>query len=185
MTEPYFKRLRPFEKTLPNDEGEYCCKVCGVPLHRKNGAYCGEVCQNIYEIPRNWNVARWHVSQRDKGVCARCGVDTSLIVRQIRRYSFRYRDGGVYFDAARMRSIRDEYEEWAEPLRQKGFALPNISVQPHEPVCLAEVDHILPVWKGGGGCGLDNLQTLCVPCHRQVTKEQSKERAEWKKRGTT
>jgi 5-methylcytosine-specific restriction enzyme A len=34
-----------------------------------------------------------------------------------------------------------------------------------------EADHILPVIEGGGHCGLDNLRTLCVPCHRQVTRE--------------
>jgi 5-methylcytosine-specific restriction endonuclease McrA len=25
------------------------------------------------------------------------------------------------------------------------------------------------VAEGGGGCGLDNLQTLCTPCHRAET----------------
>lgn len=34
-----------------------------------------------------------------------------------------------------------------------------------------EVDHIVPVVEGGGECGMDNLRTLCVPCHRQVTRE--------------
>lgn len=29
-------------------------------------------------------------------------------------------------------------------------------------------DHIRPVYKGGGLCHLENLRTLCVPCH-QVT----------------
>ena len=26
-------------------------------------------------------------------------------------------------------------------------------------------DHIRPVYKGGGLCDLDNLRTLCLPCH--------------------
>jgi len=34
---------------------------------------------------------------------------------------------------------------------------------------LWEADHILPVVEGGGGCGLDNLRTLCTRCHRQAT----------------
>jgi hypothetical protein len=25
--------------------------------------------------------------------------------------------------------------------------------------------------EGGGGCGLDNLQTLCTPCHRVETEK--------------
>lgn len=34
-----------------------------------------------------------------------------------------------------------------------------------------EMDHVVPVVEGGGECGLDNLRTLCVPCHRRVTRE--------------
>lgn len=36
---------------------------------------------------------------------------------------------------------------------------------------LWEMDHIVPVVEGGGSCGLDNLRTLCVPCHKAATKE--------------
>lgn len=32
-----------------------------------------------------------------------------------------------------------------------------------------EVDHIIPVCRGGGLCGPDNLRTLCVPCHKIET----------------
>lgn len=31
-----------------------------------------------------------------------------------------------------------------------------------------QVDHIKPVYSGGGQCLLDNLQTLCTVCHRMV-----------------
>jgi len=32
-----------------------------------------------------------------------------------------------------------------------------------------QVDHIRAVAEGGGGCGLENLRTLCVPCHLTET----------------
>ena len=35
-----------------------------------------------------------------------------------------------------------------------------------------EADHILPVFKGGGGCDLDNFQTLCLSCHKIKTSNQ-------------
>jgi 5-methylcytosine-specific restriction enzyme A len=35
---------------------------------------------------------------------------------------------------------------------------------------LWDADHILPVCKGGGECDLGNMRTLCLKCHRQVTK---------------
>jgi hypothetical protein len=41
-----------------------------------------------------------------------------------------------------------------------------------------DMDHILPVIEGGGACGLENLRTLCLVCHRQVTRELAARRAE-------
>jgi 5-methylcytosine-specific restriction endonuclease McrA len=33
-----------------------------------------------------------------------------------------------------------------------------------------EADHMLPVFKGGGACYLDNLQTLCFTCHKEKSR---------------
>ncbi|CAM9985358.1 unnamed protein product, partial [Hapterophycus canaliculatus] len=38
-------------------------------------------------------------------------------------------------------------------------------------------DHVTAVYQGGGECGVDNLRTLCVLCHSEVTREQTAERA--------
>jgi len=35
-----------------------------------------------------------------------------------------------------------------------------------------QADHILPVFKGGGACGMDNFQTLCLDCHHEKTNYQ-------------
>jgi len=37
-----------------------------------------------------------------------------------------------------------------------------------------EADHILPVHKGGGACGMENFQTLCQICHKTKTSEKIK-----------
>lgn len=37
-----------------------------------------------------------------------------------------------------------------------------------------QADHILAVAHGGGGCGLDNFQTLCLKCHKGKTKNMHK-----------
>lgn len=36
---------------------------------------------------------------------------------------------------------------------------------------LWQADHIKPVIEGGGECDLSNFRTLCIPCHKKVTKE--------------
>ncbi len=50
--------------------------------------------------------------------------------------------------------------------RDEGFCR-NCGVYDHK----WEADHILPVHKGGGGCTLENFQTLCYDCHKEKTKK--------------
>jgi len=42
---------------------------------------------------------------------------------------------------------------------------------------LWQADHIVPVVEGGGGCGLDNLRTLCTRCHKTATAGLAKRRS--------
>jgi 5-methylcytosine-specific restriction protein A len=42
---------------------------------------------------------------------------------------------------------------------------------------LWQADHVVPVVEGGGGCGLDNLRTLCTPCHKKATAALAARRA--------
>lgn len=39
-----------------------------------------------------------------------------------------------------------------------------------------QVDHIIPVYLGGGQCDMINLRTLCTACHQKVTALQSSHR---------
>lgn len=43
------------------------------------------------------------------------------------------------------------------------------------------MDHVIAVEEGGGECGLENLQTLCLPCHRAKTTQHARRRAEAKR----
>lgn len=43
---------------------------------------------------------------------------------------------------------------------------------------LWDMDHIVPVIEGGGACGLENLRTLCIPCHKAETRALAARRAQ-------
>ena len=39
-------------------------------------------------------------------------------------------------------------------------------------VVATEVDHVVPLFKGGAALDEDNLQPLCKPCHRRKTNDE-------------
>ncbi len=41
-----------------------------------------------------------------------------------------------------------------------------------------QADHVVPVAEGGGLCGLENMRTLCTPCHKRETAALRKRLAE-------
>ncbi len=85
------------------------------------------------------------VFERDKGICALCDIDTHKLRRKIMRMPF----------GERMRELRRLIEEGVIHKKRKSWW---------------EADHILPVVEGGDS-NLENMRTLCIPCHRGVTAE--------------
>ncbi len=81
---------------------------------------------------------------RDGGVCALCGLDTVAACKELRRSRGRLRK---------------------EMLTMWGLA------PGHTRRSLWDADHMLSVAEGGGQCDLENLRTLCLLCHREVTED--------------
>ncbi len=81
------------------------------------------------------------VFERDKGVCAQCGVDTTTLRRDMRKLDY----------AARRQFLK----QWGLTERSRKS--------------LWDADHILPVAEGGGQCDLSNMRTLCLRCHKAAT----------------
>jgi hypothetical protein len=48
-------------------------------------------------------------------------------------------------------------------------------------ISLWQMDHIIAVDHGGGACGMENLRTLCIACHHQVTARQAANRSKRKR----
>jgi len=89
------------------------------------------------------------VYARDNGVCALCGFDTERVSRA---WAFLKNRRGTWL------------REFCAGLRKKGYVT-NSQKMGHA----WEADHIMPVSLGGTN-ELENLRTLCVPCHKAETK---------------
>jgi 5-methylcytosine-specific restriction endonuclease McrA len=121
------------------------CRWCDLEiLSRRRRTFCSEYCVHQWRLRTDPGYLRDQVFARDRGVCALCRADTVAIFAALKRTRPRSpaRNAGLSFYG--MKSITARRSLW-------------------------DADHILPVAEGGGQCDLDNLRTLCLPCHREVT----------------
>jgi 5-methylcytosine-specific restriction protein A len=81
---------------------------------------------------------------RDRGICLLCGMDTIVAYGELKRSRGKARAEALSLWG--MQRIDQRRSLW-------------------------DADHIQPVAEGGGQCDLDNLRTLCLPCHREVTAD--------------
>lgn len=129
--------------------------------------FCSQACAFEVQIRRDAAFLRARTKERDKGVCAKCGIDTE----QLKRIMRHMHEALIYW----MNLPRYEGNRYWFHLQMKsawGF-------QPWNYVCDKtkwQADHIIEVTDGGAPY-LENIQTLCVPCHKAKTKAQHGERA--------
>ena len=149
---------------IPPGEPGKCRGGCGRPIGKGRRAWCGEQsCIDRANIISSPSSARWHVQQRDQGVCVNCGFD-ALKAERIRERFFAYR----YADAEMYRLFHDIIR-----ILHTAWGVSTWVARAH----LWEADHVTPIIEGGGECGLENYRTLCVPCHRDETKALAARRA--------
>lgn len=101
--------------------------------------------------------------QRDRGVCAACKVDTEALKKEYHA----------------LRQPHPEFPTMTRPDEAAKTAFLERYEIPYGRISSDwwDADHITPVVEGGGECGLDNLRTLCIPCHARVTRELARRRA--------
>lgn len=134
-------------------DGRGLCRVCGVRVSGRRRTFCSDDCVQVY-LQDDWKFIRGRVQKRDRGVCAACGLDTEILMRVMRRAGGR-NGCWAWF-------LRDIWRQLDFGLNQRA---------------LWEMDHILERARGGTN-DLANLQTLCVPCHKDKTSRFSRERAQ-------
>ncbi len=175
-----------------------CCRWCGTKVKPPRRSWCSQECVDDYMVRNDPQLARAKVETRDRWVCAMCRMDTKVLRDRIRllyqsamamRSTWHRPEGeatGAERDGLRCASLY-RYNEAAQLLREHGIDVPNLGlrdpfVRAHRLVTgagpLWEMDHTVPVTDGGAGCGLENLRTLCLPCHRKETARLAAYRAQ-------
>ena len=151
--------------------GRPLCRECGAPVRTPRRAFCSEKCADALRIRTSPSAARESVFERDLGVCAECGTNTQALRERLRRFR-------------RLRARPDVVAQARELVRGFETAIDVLDERPIVVIrrSLWEADHVVPVAEGGGGCGLDNLRTLCIPCHRAATAELAGRRAHKRKK---
>lgn len=121
------------------------CRWCKGAVSGRRRTFCSDGCVHEWRLRSSTSYLRECVFERDSGVCAHCRVDTHALRRKVMRLPF----------AKRMAELKRLI---AEGVTRKGRKT------------WWEADHILPVVEGGDS-NLENIRTLCLPCHRQATRE--------------
>lgn len=156
----------PTQKAGKGPNGRPFCKGCEKEVPRGRRCWCSKECVEEQLIRSDPAHAALRVAQRDSGVCARCRVDTNRLAKVMK-----WADYVGCFWRTRPHGPRPSEGPGYRPHVYGSIARGLLSDMGFTKSHLWEMDHIIPVSEGGGECGLDNLRTLCIPCHRKVTAE--------------
>ncbi|KAK2655549.1 hypothetical protein Ddye_008601 [Dipteronia dyeriana] len=148
---------------------EPLCKLCQTPCKGNNAKtpeyfedlFCNLECYEEYRIRTSGRYLRQELFQIEHGVCTSCQLDCHKLVKHIKPLSLERR--------------RKYIEEVAPKVASRKNFLEKLVNDPTEGNAW-HADHIIPVYRGGGECRLENMRTLCVACHYEVTVAQCAER---------
>lgn len=140
-----------------DDDGKPLCRWCGGAVAPPRRSWCGDECVHQYNLRTSGSYLRAQVFKRDRGVCAECGCDTKRLEVVIWAAEISYQElccerGPVYGWA--------RADIWRAVFSPLGF---------NQDTSLWEADHVVEV-VNKGETSLENIQTLCVPCHKAKTK---------------
>ncbi|NWX25987.1 ZRAB3 endonuclease, partial [Notiomystis cincta] len=138
----------------------------GCPARAWDTRFCCHACQEDFSIRSSQSYLRSNVFHIEHGVCQCCQHNAQELYLSVR-------------DAPRSQRKQLLESSWMShlPLGQL-----NEMIRSPAEGQFWQVDHIQPVYSGGGQCSLENLQTLCTACHRERTAKQAKERSQLKRR---
>uniref|UniRef100_A0A3B4ZJ10 Zinc finger RANBP2-type containing 3 n=1 Tax=Stegastes partitus TaxID=144197 RepID=A0A3B4ZJ10_9TELE len=188
--ENFFKKRRSASSTAPPDErspttadeqpssgflqavdsrGVPLCLTCQQACPTTGGAwdtrFCSHRCQEEFQLRSSQTYMRSRVLEAEQGVCQHCGLHAHDLFLKVRDAPPSQRKDMLESTWLAQLSLKELNEMIRAPVEGDFW----------------QVDHIRPVYSGGGQCSLDNLQTLCTVCHKARTAQQARERSQRRK----
>lgn len=179
-----------FKKAARGPEGRLLCRWCAKEVPKGRRTFCSGPCVHEWRVRTDPGYARAEVEKRDYGICGICGIDTvrvERVLRLLRTAALGTEAGGWMATSSRGQVAWPVVSQHAMErarrvfgtLRARGFDVwiygsHHGSGSTYSKIGwrhLWEADHIRAIIEGGGECGLDNLRTACLPCHKQATRE--------------
>lgn len=155
------------------------CTWCGEKVKPPRRFWCSDTHVYEWRIRRDPSFLREEVYRRDQGVCAECGLDTKPVdgkLKQLRKSVLKLHWGKKPEEALRLALVFWDLAAKFNYKLPKGKDPVQVLIR-YRSKSLWEADHIVPVYEGGGACGLEGLQSLCKVCHGTRTKQQATHRA--------
>ena len=146
-------------KTLPkNEDGRPQCRWCAGSVMPPRRTFCSDACVHEHRIRTNTKYMRTCVYRRDHGICAECKQDTKKIACEAKKHR-----------------ANNKTEEYNKLLETYGIPKTRKLWNRGYGGGFWDADHIISVHDGGGDCGLENIRTLCISCHKKNTAQQRKD----------
>ena len=187
MKPPRHHRIPKLQR---DQAGNPLCRNCQQPVPKGRRTFCGQQCVDEALIRSNPGWARAAIERRDHGICATCGRDSNADYRvhqQASKEAARCADRLAHAARYDQEWIDGRWQTRPFPFtpqqtRQMRRALLERLAPPNPGWTDGrttgwDADHITPVEHGGGSCGIENLQTLCHPCHKAKTARQAADKA--------
>lgn len=145
--------LKPIRIEIPNQKPKrYCCWCTEGQLHHGAQRYCSDSCREsatAWAYPQKEDALKFLLVRQD-WKCLICKFDYLPIIQNILARDC-YWVLGTSLDTLPwyyLKRLKEHISQERKP----------------------EVDHIVPVYKGGNTLGLDNHQAICAQCHKAKSK---------------